>query len=201
MSERITQAEFARQQNVTRQTINEWVMRGIILLDESKLLDPDQALAAIAAARDPARQGKIISGPQPSMTPAEVTTPPPAETKGQGDLPTTDEATSFHAARTRRELAMAQLAEIELAEKRGQLLPADLLIQIVARAAPRACGILDAIVPALRRRSGYSADDLGYITEQIAQARNAIAAMTYESVMSDQSADTQETREDSDGRA
>lgn len=96
---------------------------------------------------------------------------------GNGDLDLVTE---------RARLARVQRERIEMqnAMTRRTLLPATLLVEIVARAAPKACGILDSIVPALRRRSGYSAEDLNFITTEIVRARNAIASMKYDEVMS-----------------
>lgn len=121
---RITQAEFARRHNVSRQAIGDLVTRGIVELDPANLLDEAQALASIAASRDPARAGRIISGPE---LPEVPTTAQQATEQGQGDLPSTEEATSYHAAKTRRERAEANMAELKLAEKVGQLVRMDQL--------------------------------------------------------------------------
>jgi phage terminase Nu1 subunit (DNA packaging protein) len=68
---------------------------------------------------------------------------------------------------------------------RGELAPRALLVDVLERTAPRMCGLLESIVPALRRRSGYSAEDLAFVAQTIADARNAIAAMRLEDVLGD----------------
>jgi len=84
----------------------------------------------------------------------------------------------------RAQLARAQRERIEMqnAVTRGDLAPRSLLTEVLARTAPRICGQLDSIVPALRRRSGYSADDLDFVAQTIADARNAIASMRLDDV-------------------
>ena len=67
---------------------------------------------------------------------------------------------------------------------RGELAPRAFLVEVLARTAPRMCGLLESIVPALRRRSGYSAEDLAFVAQTIADARNAIAAMRLDDVLS-----------------
>lgn len=76
-------------------------------------------------------------------------------------------------------LAREQRVKIEMqnAVTRGELAPRQVLIDVLAMTAPKVCGVLEGIVPALRRRSGYSAADLDFIKEQIALARNEIASM------------------------
>lgn len=82
-------------------------------------------------------------------------------------------------------LARAQREKVEMqnAVTRGELAPRNLLTEALARTAPRICGLLESIVPALRRRSGYKAEDLDYVAQVIADARNAVAAMRLEEIM------------------
>lgn len=126
----ITQAEFARRHGVSRQAVNDLIVRGVITLTADRMIDEAIALDAITASRDPARVGKIISGPEINMTSADIPSPATA-TAGQPVPPTADEAISYHAAKTRREHAMAKIAEIDLktaeldyAAKRGLLIRA-----------------------------------------------------------------------------
>lgn len=126
----ITQAEFARRHNVTRQAVADWVKRGVIQLADG-LVDEVVALAAIAAVHDPGRPSKVltlISGPAPTMTAAEL--PAPAATAPAAEAPasTTEESISFHQAKTRRELAEAERAELRLAKERGELVELDLVL-------------------------------------------------------------------------
>lgn len=78
----------------------------------------------------------------------------------------------------------------------GELAPRVLLVEALARTAPRICGLLESIVPALRRRSGYSADDLAFVAQTIADARNAVASMTLDDVLDDMPGVDEPTLED-----
>lgn len=84
-------------------------------------------------------------------------------------------------------LARVQREKIEMqnAVTRGELAPRALLTQVLAAVAPRVCGLLESIVPALRRRSGYSAEDLDFIARTIADARNAIAGLRLPDLIAD----------------
>ena len=87
----------------------------------------------------------------------------------------------------RARLARVQREKIEMqnAVTRGELAPRALLTQVLAAVAPRVCGLLESIVPALRRRSGYSAEDLDFIARTIADARNAIAGLRLPDLIAD----------------
>ena len=87
----------------------------------------------------------------------------------------------------RAHLARAQREKIDMqnAVTRGELAPKAMLTEALARTAPRVCGLLESIVPALRRRSGYGAEDLDYVAGVIAEARNAIAAMRLDDPVSE----------------
>ena len=87
----------------------------------------------------------------------------------------------------RARLAREQADKIAMqnAVTRGELAPRALLVEVLSRTAPKVCGLLDAIVPALRRRSGYSAEDLAYVSEVIAKARNEVATLTLDEVMAE----------------
>jgi len=84
-------------------------------------------------------------------------------------------------------LARAQREKVEMqnAVTRGELAPRALLVEVLSRTAPKVCGLLDAIVPALRRKGDYRAEDLVYVSEVIAKARNEVAQLTLDEVMAD----------------
>lgn len=169
-------AEFARRTSVSRQAIHDLVVKGVIVLGQDKLLNPAEALDAIAAVRDPARVGKIISGPMPGMEQAAVL--PAGQALASGGLPTAEDAKSFHAAKTRRELAMAKLAEIDLAEREKRLIPLDLMVTVCADNARQIAAILESIPSKLRIHCGLSADALDLVTQEIVAARKTAAAVT-----------------------
>lgn len=111
---KVTRAELAKKLQVSRQRVHSMVQEGLIVPDSKGLIDLDTAITTIAANRDPARGGK--------RTPIEA-----------------DE--SFSEARTRKETALANLREIEAAEKRGELVNAreynDLHILMIVAAKTR----------------------------------------------------------------
>ena len=169
--DRITQREFARRRGVSDQSVSEWVLKGIIKLDANGRLDPDQALEAITAVQDPARPQKIAKFLD--------------ETKN-------DEATDvpYHVAKTRRELALAQLAELDLAERELRLIPLAHLEVGLANVARQIAGALDAIPAALRRRGSISSHDLDYIAGEVNRARGIAATINTETIFRDEQHDT-----------
>lgn len=176
MPERITQAEFARRHNVTRQAVNDWVARGVVQLFDG-LVDETEALAAIARAADPVRESKIlISGPAGVATAADLPVNGSRRPEGSGDLPTPAEAESFHAARTRHQIALAAREEIKLAKDRGELVPVRIMEAALVRIATRIAAVLDAIEPKLAREAPhFTPEDLALIGRHIGEARDACA--------------------------
>ena len=100
-------------------------------------------------------------------------------------------------------LARAQREKIEMqnAVTRGELAPRALLTQVLAAVAPRVCGLLESIVPALRRRSGYSAEDLDFVARTIADARNAIADLRLPDLLADVAEDDADDPSDTEDAA
>lgn len=87
-------------------------------------------------------------------------------------------------------LARVQREKIEMqnAITRGELAPRALLTQVLAAAAPKICGLLESVVPSLRKRSGYGAEDLDFVARTIADARNAIADLRLPDLLAEASA-------------
>lgn len=94
----VTQSVLARHLKVSRQAIHDLVKRGILEPDENGLIDLDLAKHALARKTRPS--GKTAAALEPSA--------------GQEE--------THHAARTRRERAEADLAELKLAEQRGEVI-------------------------------------------------------------------------------
>ena len=140
----ITQAEFARRHNVTRQAVNDWVTRGVVRLHAGGI-DEAEALADISNVRDPARKSKLAASVSASPTPE--TTP-----EGQGDLPTAEQASSFHKAKTRREQAEAEMAELKLAQMSGDLLDRAETIKAITDTAATLSSTLDLLADKLASR-------------------------------------------------
>jgi len=102
----VTQAEYARQRGVSRQAINDLVVRGILRLHDGKI-DVAEADAACQQFLDPAKSQILTALPaQPVQPDAEESLEPP---EGASD----GEAISYHAARTMREKFNALSAQAE----------------------------------------------------------------------------------------
>ncbi len=157
MPELITQAEYARRVNVSRQAVHDWVSRGVIHLVDG-LVDPDQAQAAIAAVHDPVRDQRILAAGAAS----------PEAPKGDDE--------SFARARARREMAAAAREELKLAKELGELAPVAVMQAALTRVAARLAAILDAVpVQVARAAPHLTRADLDVIEQQLAAARNAAA--------------------------
>ena len=81
----------------------------------------------------------------------------------------------------RAALARAQREKIEMqnAVTRGELTPTVLLEQVLARAAAKIAGVLDAIPGMVRRRvPTLTADDADLIAGEVAKVRNTVAVMS-----------------------
>lgn len=111
---RISEAALARLLGVSRQSINEHVKRGTIDKGADGLIDVHLAKLAIANRVRPS--GKTAEAVAPTVP---VPTPPSA----------------YHVAKTLREAAEARMAELKLAEMRRQLIRADDVRALHAKAA------------------------------------------------------------------
>jgi len=81
----------------------------------------------------------------------------------------------------RAALARAQREKIEMqnAVTRGELTPTALLEQVLAKAAAKIAGVLDAIPSMVRRRvTTLTAADVDLIAGEVAKVRNTVAAMS-----------------------
>ena len=114
---RATQAELARQLNVSRQAVNDLVRRNILEVGQDGRIDTELARVALANRVRPS--AKTAS----AATPA----PPPATTAANdaGAQADATSVTSFHVAKTLRETAEARIAQLKLAELQGDLIRTD----------------------------------------------------------------------------
>lgn len=115
---KVRQAQLARDLGVSRQSINELVKRGVIVADGSGLIDVGLARIALADRLHPSAKtaAAINAAPQPPVPP-----PPAAAPDSSAGDDTAEHVTSYHVAKTLREIAEARLAELKLAEQRGEL--------------------------------------------------------------------------------
>ena len=97
---------------VARQSINELVKRGTIPVDANGLIDVELAKSALLERVHPG--AKTLA----SATPPAASSAPPADADDQQNDET---GVSYHAAKTLREAAEAQIARLKLAEMRGEV--------------------------------------------------------------------------------
>jgi hypothetical protein len=116
----ITQAEYARRRGVSRAAITKAIKSGRITPIDGRI-DPD--VADIQWARNTSTARAPVAGPAPAAAAASIA--PRASVRvtrlNDGDE---DEPATLLESRARREAALAELAELELSEKRGELVSA-----------------------------------------------------------------------------
>ena len=132
-SRRVTQAELARELAVSRQAVADLVKRQVLTLDADGRVAIDHARAIIAERIRPS--AKTASAPlptsaattvQPATAPAPPATPPAAPPAAPH---APDTITSYHVARTLREAAEANIAQLRLAQMSGALIDRDAATQ------------------------------------------------------------------------
>jgi phage terminase Nu1 subunit (DNA packaging protein) len=116
VAEKITRAEYARRRGWSRAYVTQLVQAGRLLLDEGGRLDPDEADAALAAARDPSTHPQSTAG---AHLAGEMAAPGLGRGRGAEGA---SAGPTYMQARTLREAYQAKLAELEYRERSGQLL-------------------------------------------------------------------------------
>ena len=115
-TQRATQAELARLFGVSRQAINDLIRRNVLNLGQDGKLDVELARHAIA---NRVRPSAKTAAATPIVVPPE--TPPAATTAASANDEPPSTVTSYHVAKTLRETAEARIAQLKLAELRGEL--------------------------------------------------------------------------------
>lgn len=116
----VSAAEAARQLGVTRQALYAWGKAGWLVRFSDRSIDLDATRARVDAYRHPTVGGKHDRdlGPAPSYS-----SPDAGEREPDEREPDLDDGEDYKAARTRRERAAADKAELEAARMRGELVP------------------------------------------------------------------------------
>jgi transcriptional regulator with XRE-family HTH domain len=114
-SQRVTQAQLARELGVTRQAIGDLVNRRVLALGADGKLD-------LAEAREIIRE---------RVRPSAKTAGVAGSTAGAGDAPpaTADASASYFIAKAQREVTEAQIAALRLQQMQGELIDRDAAIQ------------------------------------------------------------------------
>ncbi len=121
-AERLSQSGLARRLGTSRQAVHDLVKRGIIAVDDEGLIDVAEATEAMAKTlRADAKSVAAIMASEPEPTQAE---PPAIEPPARPEFDPTA-ATSYHVARTLREAAEAQIAQLKLRVMAGALLDSE----------------------------------------------------------------------------
>jgi len=131
----VSQAEYARQRGVSRQYVGQMVAKGIIGLSNRKV-DTDQADAALAALREPARPERRVKPDAPVQAPK--VNPASAQQSSAGDLPTL-----LLKSRIKSEVERAKLLEIKARVEAGKYIAVD---DVKAAAFNRARVVRDALL-------------------------------------------------------
>lgn len=131
---RASQAELARLFGVSRQAINDLVRRNVLELGHDGRIDVELARVALSnRVRPSAKTAAAVSsgGSAPQQTTVETAS----------DESST--VTSYHVAKTLRETAEARMAQLKLAELRGDLMPT---ADVRATWSKRTAGLREAIL-------------------------------------------------------
>jgi hypothetical protein len=131
----VSQAEYARQRGVSRQYVGQMVAKGVIGLSGRKV-DTEQADAALAALREPARPERRAKPEAPVSTP--VVSPATALPATAGDLPTL-----LLKSRIKSEVERAKLLEIKARVEAGKYIA---VADVKAAAFNRARVVRDALL-------------------------------------------------------
>jgi phage terminase Nu1 subunit (DNA packaging protein) len=185
----VTRAEFARLRNCSGPYVTKLGHQGRLVLDASgKLVDVAATIALLERTDDPARGGDRTGKPAAAPTlalpaPGQVapaTQPAPGVVGDSAPVPA-EEGTAYKTAATRERIAKARLAELELAEKSGNLVRRDEVEAAVFGLARQAQEALDAIADRLSTQLAAEtdparvhqllSDDLRRVMQQLAAAR------------------------------
>ena len=131
----VSQAEYARQRGVSRQYVGQMVAKGIIGLSGRKV-DTEQADAALAALREPARPERRVKPDAPVQAPMAL--PSPVPQTSIGDLPTL-----LLKSRIKSEVERAKLLEIKARVEAGKYIA---VADVKAAAFNRARVVRDALL-------------------------------------------------------
>lgn len=187
----LSRSEFAKLRGCAASYVTKLGHQGRLVMDDSgKLVDVAATIALLDRTDDPARggdrTGKAVASPGASAplagasaapAPDDAVIPPAA---GQASAaPTTDGV--YKVAATRERIAKARLAELELAEKAGNLVRRDEVEAAIFGMARQAMEVLDAIADRLSTQLAAESDparvhalisaDIRQVKQQIAEAR------------------------------
>ena len=129
MGQRLTQAQLARELNVSRQAIHKHVNAGTLVMGEDGKIDLDQARQAMQTLHPGAKTVQALGDSAPlaaaaAPAPSHVVIPTQA-TQFLGDADEHGMPTNYHIARTLREAEEARIARLKREEMEGKLIRTD----------------------------------------------------------------------------
>ena len=191
---RLNQSGLARLLGVKRQAVHDLVKRGVIVAGEDGLIDVATATAALAQhLRADAKSLSAILATQPGNDAQSVAAVPSAPTfDAQKETINANDATSYHVARTLRELAEARMAQLKLRTMAGELVEAERVRRAVTTLAATVRAGFERIPDKLSERLAVIADP---------QAIQALLSAEIDQVLTDLSNDAKNLKlEPTDGR-
>ena len=137
MARRLTQAQLARELEVSRQAIHKHVVAGTLTVGEDGMLDFDEAQAAMRTLHPGAKTVQALPGaaPQPAAPEAPAATHVVIPAQATHLLGNADEhgmPTNYHIARTLREAEEARMARLKREEMEGQLIRLEAVRSVAA---------------------------------------------------------------------
>jgi len=159
----LSQSQYAKRWGVTQQAVSQAIQSGRIPTTNGKI-DPDLADPLWIANTDQTKPRNSISGH------------PRGRSGGNGKRGPEENTYTVH--RATREQALAELAQMQLAEKRGELVALSEVRRIATAAAKSACQALDLIPDRISARLASISDEAQIhriLSEHIADVRNQIS--------------------------
>jgi hypothetical protein len=157
----VSQAEFARLIGVERSYVTALKKAGRLVLNAIGNVLVEESRRRIAETADPGKSGVVErharNREEQNATVGQKNLPKTESDSSDGDEPVA--SPDYQAARARKELANAQLAEMEVREKAGELFDAAEAIAIVADAGAVFRTTLDARRPLLVSQLAMMADE------------------------------------------
>ncbi|MEO5811563.1 MAG: hypothetical protein ABIU96_04005 [Rhodanobacter sp.] len=181
----VTRAEFARLRGCTGPYVTKLGHQGRLVLDASgKRVNVSATLALLAQSDDPARGGDRTGrvAPADGFALARPATGAPlaaAREEILAELPTLGDSAAYKGAATRERMAKARLAELELAEKSGNLVRRDEVEAAVFGLARQAQDALVSIADRLSTQLAAEADPSrvhALLSEEVTRVMQQIAA-------------------------
>jgi phage terminase Nu1 subunit (DNA packaging protein) len=161
----ISQSDFARRHGVSRNAVSRWKRLGYVVVRQDGLVDVERS-EALLAGRPLKYRGGTVKGPSA----------PTDEQTGERDSSSSDSQCSLVEAARRKEVALARLRELELAEKRGELINAAEAERAWSEAlANMKARLLTVPARVSSRLPSLSHRDIAAIDAELRQAMNEIA--------------------------